>query len=112
MISARTRTYEDDGIRCDEQGLIIRRYYPWGAKRIRYASIRSVKRLPLTGGNAVRKWRIWGSGDFVHWWYLDVRRPGKNAALVIDVGRHMLPTITPNDPDAVERILAGRVTRG
>lgn len=56
----------------------------------------------------MRKWRIWGSGDFVHWWNLDVRRPGKDVALVIDVGERILPTITPNDPDAVERILTQR----
>jgi hypothetical protein len=31
-------------------------------------------------------------------------------ALVIDVGHHVRPTITPDDPDAVERILAGHIT--
>jgi hypothetical protein len=51
-------TYEDSGIRCDAQGLLIRRYYPWGAKRVRYPSIRGVKRLPLTGRNNVRKWGL------------------------------------------------------
>ena len=25
---------QDSGILCDDQGLTIRRYYPWGAKRI------------------------------------------------------------------------------
>jgi hypothetical protein len=31
-------------------------------------------------------------------------------ALVIDVGNHVRPTITPDDPDSVERILAGHIT--
>jgi hypothetical protein len=30
-------------------------------------------------------------------------------ALVIDVGHHVRPTITPDDPEAVERILAARI---
>ncbi|HET9168393.1 MAG TPA: hypothetical protein VFN97_03120 [Actinospica sp.] len=98
-------TYDDGVIRCDDQGLTIRRYYLWGAKRIRYAAIEDVQRIPL----AVHRWRIWGSGDFVHWWNLDRRRPGKDTALVLHLaGKRVLPTITPDDPDAVERILAGR----
>ncbi|HEY7802171.1 MAG TPA: hypothetical protein VIE40_05810 [Dehalococcoidia bacterium] len=101
-------TYDDGEVACDEDGLLIRRYYPWGAKRIPYASIRGVKELPLTGANKVRRWRIWGSGDFVHWWNFDPRRPHKQMALVIDVGLWVRPTITPDDPDAVERILAAR----
>lgn len=106
-----TTPYDDGGIRCDDQGLTIRRYYPWGTKQISYTSIRGVMRLPLTGVNRVRRWRIWGSGDFLHWWNLDSQRPKKNMALVIDIGHHVRPTITPDDPDAVERILAERITR-
>ncbi|MEV8031526.1 hypothetical protein [Streptomyces sp. NPDC086182] len=107
-----TTPYDDGGIRCDEQGLTIRRYYPWGTKWIPYTSIRGVTTLPLTGANSVRKWRIWGSGDLVHWWNLDARWPRKDMALVIDVGHRVRPTITPDDPDAVRRILAERVDGG
>lgn len=103
--------YKDDKIRCDGDGLTIRSYYLWGSKRIRYTSIKSVKELPLTGANAVRRWRLWGSGDFLHWWNLDGNRPGKRMALVLDVGRRILPTITPDDPTAVERILKARIAR-
>jgi hypothetical protein len=105
-----TAVYDDAGIRCDEHGVTIRRYYPWGAKRVAYTSIRGVEGLPLTGLNKVRKWRIWGSGDFVHWWNFDPQRPHKDKALVIDVGHRVRPTITPEDPDAVERILTARMT--
>lgn len=103
-------SYNDGRILCDEHGLTIRRYYLWGAKRIPYTSIESVKELPLTGMNAVRKWRIWGSGDFIHWWNLDPKRPSKHKALVIDVGHLVRPTITPDKPDSVARILAERIT--
>lgn len=101
--------YDDGSIRCDAQGLTIRRYYPWGAKRIPYGSVKGVTELPLTGMSTVRKWRIWGSGDFLHWWNLDTHRPEKDMALVIDVGHRVRPTITPEDPGAVERILAERI---
>ena len=100
-----TATYDDGTILCDDQGIAIRRYYPWGTKRIRYASIRGVETLPLTGANAARKWRIWGSGDLVHWWNLDPRRPKKEVALVLDVGHRVRPTITPDDATAVARII-------
>jgi hypothetical protein len=101
--------YDDGRVSCDPTGISIGGYYLWGAKRIPYASIRAVQRLPLTGANAVRRWRIWGSGDFVHWWNLDPERPHKDVALVLDVGHRVRPTITPDDPDAVERIISGHV---
>jgi hypothetical protein len=41
----------------------------------------------------------------VHWWNFDRGRPGKEVALELDIGRRTRPTITPDDPDAVERIL-------
>jgi hypothetical protein len=97
--------YDDGRITCDDHGVVIRRYYPWGAKRIPYASVKSVQHLPLTGSNKIRRWRIWGSGDFVHWWNLDPNRRHKATALVLDVGHHVRPTTTPDDPDAVEGIL-------
>ncbi|HZT15777.1 MAG TPA: PH domain-containing protein [Gaiellaceae bacterium] len=99
--------YDDGGIVCDESGLIIRRYYPWGSKRIPYSAIRSVKRLPIR----IRRWRLFGSGDFMHWWNLDLTRPKKSVALDIDIGRFVHPTITPNDPDAVERLITEHATR-
>jgi hypothetical protein len=101
-----TPTYDDGTIRCDDQGIAIRRYYPWGTKTIGYTSIRGVKTLPLTGANKMRRWRIWGSGDFVHWWNFDPGRPKKDVALVLDVGHRVRPTITPDDATAVARIIA------
>lgn len=101
--------YDDGRINCDTTAIKIGWYYPWGAKRVPYGSIRAVKRLPLTGLNKVRRWRIWGSGDFVHWWNLDPSRPRKNLALVLDVGRTIRPTITPDEPEVVERILRDHI---
>ena len=97
--------YDDGKVACDDTSLIIRRYYVWGgAKRLPYTAVRSVTRRPLN--KLTGKWRIWGSGDLVHWWNLDPGRPKKDLALEIDAGRRIIPMITPDDPDEVERIIA------
>lgn len=99
--------YDDGRIACDERGVTIRWYYPWGTKRVPYDAIRSVKERPLS---LVRgRWRIWGSGDFVHWYNLDPTRTRKDVALVLDLGRRVKPTITPDDPDTVRRIVDERL---
>lgn len=105
MDQEHSSTYGDRSLSCDNEALTIRYYYPWGSKRIPYSAIRGVQRLPLTGVNKVRRWRIWGSGDFLHWWNLDTQRPHKDVALVLDLGKRVRPTITPDDPDVVEQIL-------
>ncbi len=102
--------YDDGAVACSEDGLTIRGYYPWGAKKIPYVAIKGVAILSLTGANRIRRWRIWGSGDFVHWWNRDPRRPKKDTALVLDVGGRVRPTITPEDPATVERILAYHIS--
>ena len=52
------------------------------------------------------RWRLWGSGDFVHWYSLDDRRPKKTTAIELDTGGRIRPTITPDDVEAVARIVA------
>lgn len=106
MVRGGIARYDDGRIACDEDGLRIRWYYPWGGKRVPYAAVRDVREWPLDGVNRIRRWRLWGSGDFVHWWNLDPNRTGKKVALVLDVGRHVRPTITPDDPATVQRIIA------
>lgn len=93
--------YDDGEIVCDERGLLIRRYYPWGSKYIPYTSIEGVKRLPIR----IRRWRFWGSGDLRHSWNLDPNRIHKTVALEIRTGLWVHPTITPDDVDAVETII-------
>jgi hypothetical protein len=94
--------YQDRWIECTEHEIRIRGYYfPWGSKRIPYTSIRSLDRFPLT---ALRgKGRIWGSGDFKHWANLDPGRPKKSVGYFVDVGKRVVPMLTPEDPDAFER---------
>ena len=111
MTSGGAAGYDDGAIVCDDTGILIRNYYLWGAKQIPYTSIRGVESRPLNGVMSGR-WRIWGTGDFVHWWNLDTRRPKKQVALVLDVGGRVRPTITPDDWTAVEGILREHVGAG
>ncbi len=103
-----TKLYSDPGVVCGATGLTVKMYYLWGgSKTIPYSSIRGVNRINLSGLSG--KWRIWGSGDLVHWWNLDTKRPKKNTALAIELGGHIIPTITPDDPDTVEKILKEKI---
>lgn len=94
--------YDDGLVACTADALVIRRYYfPLATtKHVPYAMIRSVRPC------AVGRGRIWGSGDFIHWRNLDLRRPRKDVGLIIDTGHRVKPVITPDDPDEVIRELA------
>lgn len=110
MSSSGTVRYEDDTIRCTDEAVTLKWYYPWGSKTIPYAKIVDVRDFPLTGFNAVRRWRIWGSGDMIHWWNLDLRRPTKRAALVFELGNRTKPTCTPRDADQCGQIIRTYLT--
>jgi hypothetical protein len=98
-------TYDDGRIACDDTGIAIRWYHVWGgAKHIRYDDIRKVTERPLTRFRG--RWRLWGSGDFTHWYNLDVTRRKKDVALDLDVGGRVRPVLTPDDPAAVLAVLA------
>lgn len=91
--------YDDGRIACEDDGLVVGWYYPWGAKRIAYSAIRQVTRRDLSQVRG--RWRVWGSGDLVRWYNLDGNRPRKSTQLELDVGARVHPVITPDDPDAV-----------
>ena len=101
--------YEDAGLRLDENGITIRRYYfPWaGAKRIGYAKIRGVKSKPMSWLSG--KGRIWGTADPRYWFPLDPRRGRKQTLLILHVGRVVRPCITPEKPGRVIEVLRDRV---
>jgi hypothetical protein len=95
--------YDDGRITCDGSGLNIRGYYPWGSKRIRYSEISSASEFTLRTLRG--RWRLFGSGDFRHWYSWDPRRPRKRTGIELKVGRWAVPVITPEDPRAVLAIL-------
>jgi hypothetical protein len=95
--------YRDEWIICTDDGIRIRWYYPWGDKRVPYAAIRSARRvrLDLLHGRG----RIWGTANLRYWASLDPGRPGKESALILDLGRPVRPFITPDDTQAVENLI-------
>jgi len=100
--------YSDRWITCEPEGIRVRGYYfPWGAARIAYASVRSVRRVRLSAfrGRA----RIWGTSNPPCWASLDPGRPRKRAGFVVDRGRFVRPLLTPDDPDAFEAEIRSRV---
>ena len=103
--------YDDGLVQLDSDGLTIRRYYfPLGtSKRIPYARIKGVQERHM--GALTGKGRLWGSGDLRHWFPLDLRRPQKEKALVLDVGKSVSPVITPEDPDRVLALLQEHTSR-
>jgi hypothetical protein len=98
--------YNDRWITCTEDALVIRWYYLWGAKHIRYTAIRSVQRVGITALHG--KGRIWGTANLRYWASLDPGRPGKDAALILDLGKAVSPYITPDNVQAVEDIIKQR----
>jgi hypothetical protein len=104
--------YDDGRVACTDEELVIRHYYLFGAKRIKYQAIREVRVAPL---GTMGRLRIHGSGDLVHWFNFDPRRPRKDTALVIYLDGRIRPVITPDDPERVAAELAEhgvRVTTG
>jgi hypothetical protein len=98
--------YQDKWITCTDDAVVIKWYYFWGPKRIPYSAIQSAKRVELTGLRG--KPRIWGTSNPRYWTSLDPRRPGKSAALILDVGGPVRPFITPDDVPAVAKIIEQR----
>jgi hypothetical protein len=90
--------YDDGRIACTGDALVIRKYYfPFGDKRVPYGKIKRVQAVPMEGFSG--GYRLWGSGDFVHWYNWDPDRPKKSVKLIIEIrGRYAKPVITPNTP--------------
>ena len=95
--------YQDDRIQCTDTAVRIGWYYPWGAKHVPYGSIRSLDRFSLSATQG--KLRIWGTGTFRHWANLDPGRPKKEVGFYLETGRHIRPLVTPDDPDAFEKVV-------
>ena len=100
--------YRDRWITCTDTDVIIDNYYfPLGApKLVPYTDIRSV--APVKMGALSGKGRLWGTASARYWAHLDLRRPWKQTALVLDLGRRIKPFITPSDPERVRKIIEAR----
>jgi hypothetical protein len=88
----------DRKILCTDDGMVIRGYYPW-AKKIPWGALKSVRSVELSTFRG--KGRIWGTANFGYWANFDPGRASKAVGLILDLGKHIHPFITPDDPDAV-----------
>jgi hypothetical protein len=103
--------YVDPRVQCVASGVSIRGYYfPWGTKRIAYDSIKEVRSVDIATFNG--RARIWGTANPGYWANFDPKRPKKRVALIIDLGKRVKPFITPDDPDAAQRVIRERSELG
>lgn len=101
--------YADRMVRCTDDAVRIRGYYfPWGTKVIPYGSITGLTRVAM--GPATGRGRVWGTANPRYWAGLDVARPRKKVAFVLDVGKFVHPFMTPDDPDAFEAVVRSHAT--
>jgi len=99
-----TVLYEDQHVVCDHSALTIKQYYfPFGSKRIPYADIKKLEMVDL--GWFTGKLRIWGMGLSPYWFHLDVDRPKKQKAIIIDSGEWLKSVLTPEHISQVHQIL-------
>ena len=98
--------YHDREIEIDDAGITIRRYNLFQRnKRILFEQIKHViKRQPAHSG------RTWGPSDWGchHWYPWNPQRRSRAGEIVLDLGKHVQPVITPDDPDRVEAVLRER----
>ena len=104
-----TVLYDDGGLRLDQDGVTIRRYYfPWaGSKRISYRELRHVEARPM--GALTGRGRIWGTTVPGYWLPLDLGRPRKQTLVVLDIGRTVRPALSPDDSHQVLALLRDRM---
>ncbi len=97
--------YEDRWITCTPRELTIRGYYfPFGtAKTIALDRIRQVEVVEI--GPFSGQLRIWGTSSPRYWAHLDLGRPRKSLAFVLDTGARVRPFITPDRPAALRTVL-------
>ncbi|MGH2709254.1 MAG: hypothetical protein ACRDJK_13315 [Actinomycetota bacterium] len=97
--------YDDGRAVLDGEGVTLRRYYfPTGrSKHIPYRRIRGVEARPM--GWLTGKGRGWGSAHPSYWLLLDTSRRRKDRPVVLDLGGHIKPAFSADEPDRVLAIL-------
>lgn len=81
------------------------------SKTIPISEIKSAKLVDVDGWV---KYRMWGF-SMKHWWHwfpLDISRHKKKKFISLDVGKLVVPCITPEDPERVYEMLMGLMGGG
>lgn len=98
--------YEDQTVLLDDDGLTIKNYRkPGDAKRIPYGSIEDFEVFEMGFWSGRHRLVGISIGRPRNWFPWDRNRSDKRKAISLDVGKRILPTIAPDDPQAVETIL-------
>lgn len=98
--------YEDDSILLNADHLTIKNYRrPGDMKRVSYTAIRSFESFEMGFWSGRHRLVGIGFGRPRAWFQWDRGRRGKSTAISIDIGKRILPTVTPDDPEAVEAVL-------
>jgi hypothetical protein len=102
--------YDDGRTVIDRDGITLRRYYfPLGtSKHIPYHRIRGVHTRPM--GWLTGKGRGWGTAHPGYWLPLDASRPRKDTLVVLDLGGHVKPAFTPDNPERVVELISRHIT--
>lgn len=98
--------YEDKYVKVTNRRLVVYHYHFFLglSKEIPLKKIRSVVMKDIDGWV---KYRMWGM-SWKHWWrwfHLDVSRHKKKKFIEIDLGKLVVPAITPEDPERVYQLL-------
>lgn len=100
--------YNDDSIEILRDAILIKRYYfPFGFPRvIKWNEIKKVSVEKVRWFNG--KLRVWGLDIKPYWFNFDIRF-NKNKMIVIDTGGFIKAAITPDDIDAVYKIIKAKL---
>ena len=101
-----TIIYKDKLIEISNNFILLKNYYlPFiGSKRVPFDKIKSVtvEKPSLLNG----QFRIWGTGNFVTWFPLDLWRPSRDKIFIIAlIGKTMRIGFTTENSETVIRIL-------
>lgn len=101
--------YSDSLVKITNNYILLRKYYfpTFTSKRIEFSDIDFVE--VVKPGLFTGKYRIWGTGDFKHWFPLDVHRTKREIIFGIHrKQKRMLIGFTAVDSKAVKSILEGK----
>ena len=103
--------YEDDSVLLDDEGVTIKNYRKrHDDKRISYRTIQDFELFEMGFWSGRHRLIGLSFGRPRNWFPWERNRRDKRIAVSLDVGKLILPTVTPDDPDAVAAILSEQVT--
>ena len=81
-VRMKTMLYQDSLVELSYDTITFNRYYfPFGRKKLSVANIDTIRISKYNGPSRI--WRLWGTGDFLHWFPLDWKRPQRDALFVL-----------------------------